>query len=61
MTWWRDWKHSGEMRFGMSKMLDVLYVYFNGWNAIVDEFSFDSEQIDCVLEQLWAIREGLSN
>ena len=61
MTWWRDWKRNGEMRFGMGNLISGLHLFFRSWSEIEKEFGFDSEQLDCVLEQLWAIREGLSD
>lgn len=32
-----------------------------GWQEVIDkEFGFDVNQLDCALEQWWAIREGLA-
>ena len=57
MTWWRDWDNGGEIKYGMEKLLKPFHQYFGDWPL----FYSDYEQVDCIFEQLWAIREGLSD
>ena len=61
MTWWRDWRYSESIEREMGKVFDSFHQYFGDWSQCIAPFNFDYEQIDCVLEQLWAIREGLSD
>ena len=57
MTWWLKKK---ETRHAMYKTISDFHFYFHLGHNVFNEFQNDYNEIDCVLEQLWAIREGLA-
>ena len=45
----------------MYKIIADFHFCFHLEHNVFNEFQNDCKEIDCALEQLWAIREGLSN
>ena len=58
-SWWRNWESQGRIIIEMSGLIHTFTSRF-GWKWIDKNFAFDVTEIDCVIEQWWAIREGLA-
>ena len=60
-TWWRDWGHGARTRkkyppVSLSEFLDLI----GGLNPYLKDRDMDIVNTDCVIEQVWAIKEGLA-
>ena len=58
-TWWRDWKNQGKILPGMITLVPSFSKKF-GWSVILNQIGFDTSEIDCLLEQWWAILRNLA-
>lgn len=55
-VWWRD---GGRARKDMSQTIGSFVCGF-GWLQMAIVFSYDIHELDCAMEQWWAIEEGLA-
>ena len=59
--WWREGK-KGVVIKDMQGLIKPFAELMGGWKEILDvEFGIDIDNIDCALEQFWAIKVGLAD